>query len=260
MSLIIDTLEGVIDRVAVAIKRIQAFEPEAGYYVAFSGGKDSQAVLDLVERSGVKFDAHMNLTTVDPPELLRFVRENYADRVTLERPDTSMYKLIVKKRIPPTRMARYCCEALKERGGHGRIVVTGIRWAESNRRNKRRVVESCFKDGTKTFLHPIIDWSDEDVWEYLSGRGLPHCSLYDEGKKRIGCVMCPLNHRKMQAEADRWPKFAAMYERACVAAYDKAVADGLERKTWKDGHDMYRWWLTGCAADKVDPQLFPMDN
>jgi hypothetical protein len=64
----------------------------------------------------------------------------------------------------------------------------------------------------------------------------------------------------MKQEAARWPKFAAMYERACVAAYDKAIADGLERKTWKDGHDMYQWWLTGCPADATDPQLFPMDN
>ena len=255
------TLLGTVDKVAIAIERIRTFEPPEGYYVAFSGGKDSQVVLDLVERSGVKFDAHMNLTTVDPPELLRFVREHYADRVTLERPETSMYKLIVKKRIPPTRMVRYCCEALKERGGHGRIVVTGIRWAESSRRSKRRMTESCFKDGTKTYLHPIIEWTDADVWEYLNGRGLPHCSLYDEPDgTRIGCVMCPFNHRQMQRDAARWPKFAAMYERACVAAYDKAITDGLERKAWKNGHDMYRWWLTGCAADKHDPQLFPMDN
>jgi phosphoadenosine phosphosulfate reductase len=260
MSLIVDTLEGVIDRVAIAIERIQTFVPEEGYYVAFSGGKDSQVVLDLVEQSGVKFDAHMNLTTVDPPELLRFVREHYS-RVTLERPDTSMYKLIVKKRIPPTRMVRYCCDFLKERGGGGRHVVTGIRWAESPRRAKRHMVESCYRDKTKVFVNPIVDWSDADVWEYIRGRGLPYCSLYDEGFARLGCVMCPLTgNQTMKTDAARWPKFAAMYERACVAAYDKAVADGLERKTWKDGHDMYRWWLANQPADNTDPQLFPMDN
>jgi len=260
MSLIVDTLEGTIDRVAMAIERIQTFVPEEGYYVAFSGGKDSQVVLDLVERSGVKFDAHMNLTTVDPPELLRFVREHYAERVTLERPETSMYKLIVKKRIPPTRRVRYCCEHLKERGGTGRIVVTGIRWAESSRRSQRRMTESCFNDETKVFLHPIIDWSDEDVWEYLNGRGLPHCSLYDEGKHRIGCVMCPMS-RRMKQEAERWPKFAAMYERACVASYDKAVSDGLVRdRQWDNGHDMYEWWINNSPATCDDPQLFPLDN
>jgi phosphoadenosine phosphosulfate reductase len=260
VSLIVDTLEGVIDRVAVAIERIQTFEPPEGYYVAFSGGKDSQVVLDLVEQSGVKFDAHMNLTTVDPPELLRFVREHYS-RVTLERPETSMYKLIVKKRYPPTRHVRYCCDFLKERGGSGRLVVTGIRWAESSRRKQRRMMDSCFRDGSKTFLHPIIDWLDEDVWEYLDARALPHCELYDQGMTRIGCVMCPMQSDwAMRADAERWPKFAAMYERACVASYDKAITDGLERKTWKDGHDMYRWWMANQPADNTDPQLFPMDN
>lgn len=262
MSLIVDTLEGTIDRVAIALERIRTFEPEEGYYVAFSGGKDSQVVLDLVERSGVQFDAHMNLTTVDPPELLRFVRAHYADRVTLERPSTSMYKLIVQKRIPPTRKVRYCCDHFKERGGGGRRVITGVRWAESSRRAKtRRMVESCFKDKTRVFVHPIIDWSEADVWEYLDGNGLPHCSLYDEGFTRIGCVMCPFNNRQMRREAARWPKFAAMYERACVASFDKAIADGKERKTWRDGHEMYEWWLDGKTFDHDgEDRLFPLDN
>ena len=264
MSLTDDTLTGTIDKVAVAIERIRTFEPPEGYYVAFSGGKDSQVVLDLVERSGVKFDAHMNLTTVDPPELLKFVREHYG-RVELHRPKTSMYKLIVKKRLPPTRHVRYCCDHLKERGGSGRVVVTGIRWAESSRRKQRRMTESCFRDKTRVFLHPIIDWSDDEVWEYIRSRELPYCSLYDEpGQTRIGCVMCPFNHRQMQREAVRWPQFAAMYERACVAAFDKAMADGVfdpATCNWRDGHEMYEWWISGKTFDRDgEDRLFPLDN
>lgn len=259
MALIVDTLEGIIDRVAVAIERIQTFEPEEGYYVAFSGGKDSQVVFDLVERSGVKFDAHMNLTTVDPPELLRFVREHYADRVTLERPDTSMYKLIVKKHFPPTIRVRYCCEALKERGGGGRCVITGVRWSESSRRSKRRMTESCFKDATKVYVNPIIDWSDADVWAYLSGRGLSHCSLYDEGRLRIGCVMCPMSRAHMTEEAERWPKIAAMYRRACRKSFGAYFAT-RENVKWASGDEMYEWWIDGAKKTCDDPQLFPMDN
>jgi len=260
MTLREDTLFGPVDKVAIAIERIKTFEPEDGYYVAFSGGKDSEVVLDLIERSGVKYDAHMNVTTVDPPELMRFVREQYPS-VTLERPETSMYKLIVKKRYPPTRVVRYCCAYLKERGGEGRRVVTGIRWQESSRRAKRQYVESCKYGRGKTYLHPIIDWSEDEVWEYIRARGLPYCSLYDEGKTRIGCVMCPMiGAKRMRADAERWPKFAAMYRRACNASYEKAIADGLDRKTWTCGDDMYEWWLSNRPADRSEDELFPLDN
>ena len=110
------TLFGEIDKVDLAIRRIKLHEPPEGYYVAFSGGKDSCVILDLVKRAGVKFSAHLNITTVDPPEVLKFVRQNYPE-VTMEKPKISMKKLIEKKGILPTRLARYCCAEFKERGG-----------------------------------------------------------------------------------------------------------------------------------------------
>ena len=83
------TLFGEVDKVAIAIQRIKSFEPKEGYYVAFSGGKDSCVVLDLVKRAGVKFDAHYNLTTVDPPELVRFVKDKHPE-VEINKPPKSM--------------------------------------------------------------------------------------------------------------------------------------------------------------------------
>ena len=260
MTLIVDTLEGTIDRVAVALERIKAHEPAEGYYVAFSGRKDSQVILDLVERSGVKFDAHYHVTTVDPPELVRFIRSQYPD-VEWSRPEESMFQLIRRKRLPPTRRVRYCCDYLKENGGGGRIVITGVRWAESPRRRKRGLTESCFKDKTRVFVNPIIDWLDEDVWEYLNGRGIPHCELYDQGFDRLGCVMCPLQSaRGMKRDEQRWPKFAAMYRRACRAAYAKSMEDGHEYGHFKNGDQIYDWFLTRGDGKDCDPQLFPMDN
>ena len=114
--LVENTLFGVVDKVKTAIDRIKTFEPPEGYYVAFSGGKDSCVVLDLVKRAGVKFDAHYNLTTVDPPELVRFVKKEHPE-VLINKPEKSMWQLIAEKLLPPTRIMRYCCATLKECNG-----------------------------------------------------------------------------------------------------------------------------------------------
>lgn len=137
MALVEETLFGTQDKVQIAIERLRAFEPSEGYYVAFSGGKDSQVVYHLCKEAGVKFDAHYNHTTVDPPEVIYFRRKYYPD-VIVDYHGTTMWKLIVRKGMPPTRVVRYCCDELKEDGGKGRIVVTGVRWEESSRRKHSR--------------------------------------------------------------------------------------------------------------------------
>ena len=136
-----DLIHGEIDKVQIAIDRLRAFEPPEGYFVAFSGGKDSQCIYHLCEMAGVKFDAHYSVTSVDPPELVRFIKQHYPD-VSIDIPHDkdgkpiTMWNLIPKKCTPPTRIVRYCCEKLKESGGEGRLTVTGVRWAESANRKK----------------------------------------------------------------------------------------------------------------------------
>lgn len=245
-----DLIIGTIDKVQIAIDRIRQFEPEEGYYVAFSGGKDSVVILDLVKRSGVKFDAHYNITGIDPPELFRFIRDEFPD-VERHKPEITIWKLIVKKMMPPTRLVRYCCEYLKERGGKGRKVITGVRWAESNKRKTRQVVETCFKSSHKFYVNPIIDWSDSDVWEYIHTYNVKYCHLYDEGFKRLGCIGCPMAGKNRLKEFARWPRFEALYRKA----FDKAAiannlkfGDQYERKggfylRWIDGDAMFKWWM-----------------
>jgi len=252
------------DKVAIALDRIRTFEPEDGYYVAFSGGKDSCVILDLVKRSGVKFDAHYSLTTVDPPELVYFIRRGHPE-VKVDRPEQTMWELIEKNGLPPLGQSRYCCKSLKESGGIGRFVVTGIRWEESRWRSRRKMVDHCIKNGEKKlFLHPIIDWTSVDVWDYIRDRKLPYCSLYDEGFKRIGCVLCPLSSlNAKQRDIARWPKIAEAYKRALQKGLErKAKTSHPIRGDFKTGEDFFNWWVLENikVTDKNQPTLFEDGN
>lgn len=259
-----------LDKIQVAIKRLQLFEPQEGYYIAFSGGKDSCVVKALADMAGVKYDAHYNHTSVDPPELIYFIRENHPD-VKIEYPRypdgtrVTMWNLIPKKKMPPTRLVRYCCEFLKESGGEGRFVVTGVRWAESSKRRNRAGLE--LSNGTKTgkriridpdnpnneelarycptkgkhILNPIIDWLDEDVWEFIRKYNVPYCKLYDQGYTRLGCIGCPMSTKNAE-ELEKYPKFKRNYLRA----FEKMLIE-LEKlgKTagWQTPEDVMNWWL-----------------
>ena len=290
------------EKVKMSIERLKAFEPEEGYYLAFSGGKDSVVCKALLDMSGCKYDAHYRVTSVDPPELVRFIKEEHPDvnRVIPRYDDgkpITMWNLIPKKVMPPTRRVRYCCEYLKESGGDGRMVVTGVRWAESANRAKnqglvtvmgttstkdydsdafrqnkhgsvvlvndnedsRRMVEQCYKRH-KTTVNPIIDWEDDDVWEFIKGNKIPYCSLYDEGMDRLGCIGCPLaSTKKRELEFIRWPKYKEAYMRAFKEMLEERERRGRDSKKWTNATDVYNWWM---AYDILPGQfnLFEEEN
>lgn len=255
-----------LDKVEVSIKRLQLFEPEGGYYLAFSGGKDSVVIKALADMAGVKYDAHYNVTSVDPPELVQFIREYHKD-VIFEYPRDkygnriTMWNLIPEKKMPPTRIARYCCDVLKERGGKGRFVITGVRWAESARRKNSRaglevnresldpdnpdnaqMARSCPTKG-KHILNPIIDWANKDVWEFIHRNQLPYCKLYDEGYKRLGCIGCPMSSKKAE-ELERYPAFKRAYMKSFEKMLQVREENGIETTKWNTPEDVMKWWVS----------------
>lgn len=270
MALIEETLFGTVDKVQIAIDRLKAFEPADGYWLAFSGGKDSVVIKRLAQMAGVKFEAHYSVTSVDPPELVRFIKDVHPD-VSFDIPRykdgtaITMWNLIPKMGMPPTRLARYCCRALKESAGAGRVTITGVRWAESASRKRnqylvrigdkktqtvyndendesRRAVEQCYRT-KRTLVNPIIDWSDEDVWEFIKKQSVPYCILYDHGYKRLGCIGCPMNSHA-ERELESYPKFKQAY----TCAFDRMLKGFKIKKsdaTWKTGEDVMDWWLHG---------------
>jgi phosphoadenosine phosphosulfate reductase len=251
--------------VDAAIERLRMFCPPEGYYLAFSGGKDSQCIYHLAREAGVKFDARYNVTGIDPPELVYHMQRHYPD-VKREPYERSMWQLIKEQGVPPTRTMRYCCAALKERGGVGRVVIAGVRAAESTRRKTAwATVTTLHKDKSKRFyafdpeqgLHlvrgcptggkvvvaPILDWTDRDVWAYLYDRDIPYCSLYDEGFKRLGCIGCPMARKAgREKEFARWPKFKAAY----IKTFEEMLRlhpDRNYRQPWTSGEEVFNWWV-----------------
>lgn len=264
-----------MDMVEVSIERLKAFEPPEGYYLAFSGGKDSVTVKALADMAGVKYDAHYNVTSVDPPELVRFVKtfpEVHFDFPTDEDGHVcTMWNTIASNSMPPTRIYRYCCQVLKEGGGEGRFVVTGVRKDESVRRattrggielgenksSRREVLDPdnptpemmyhC-KTYYRRVLNPIVDWTTDEVWEFIREYNVRYCGLYDQGYTRLGCIGCPMGSVKHRlAEFARYPKYRANYVRAfnkmLGCRHDKGLDIKEGAQDWQTGEDVMEWWL-----------------
>lgn len=245
--------------------------------ITYSGGKDSDVLLHLAGKAGIPYEALHSLTTADAPETVHHVRATFR-RLELQgvpctidthkTPDgrnVTMWNLIPRRLMPPTRLMRYCCTALKEGGGKGQFIATGVRWAESVKRKKRGMLEvqhkninkkltlmndndesrmafeSCQLKG-KRIVNPIVGWQEADIWDYVSAEHICMNPLYECGWKRVGCIGCPMAGKHRITEFARYPKIKAAY----VRAFDRMLAERKKRGLpgdWQTGDDVMHWWM-----------------
>lgn len=265
-----------------ALEILRTFEGDEPYQLGYSGGKDSDVILHLAGKSGVRFQAVHNHTTVDAPETVRYVRSKKG--VIISYPPMSMWELIVKHKTPPTRRMRYCCEELKEYSGVGKKVITGVRKSESrNRRQNQgfvtltkpdrtarkmtddelflsndkggivvmnydnsevhRMVESCYRT-SKTLVNPILEWDDEYLWWYIRKEQIEINPLCGEGFQRIGCIGCPMAGKKRWREFARYPKYKDAYIHAFARMLECRKACGNKDVAgWKTPAGVFEWWM-----------------
>lgn len=251
-------MEHTRDIIFKAVPLALRYDPDKGFFVGFSGGKDSQALYHMMQLCDVPMHAYFSPTSIDPAENIRFIRKNYPE-VEFTKLDKSIFEVFKQMKVLPSMRIRWCCAYFKEKGGEGKVVCTGVRKAESVKRSKRNEIEvsgrkftghmdefeqwqekrirrqlknlnqdqyseskqtevRCINGKDKILLNPIIEWSEDDVWEFLNKVvEVPHCELYDEGYTRIGCVGCPMATTKNQIKQFlRWPHVKEKWIRAIM--------------------------------------------
>lgn len=271
----------------MAIARLKtAAELSESYYenpllLAYSGGKDSEVCLELCRRAGIPFEVSHSLTTADAPETVWHVKRVFR-RLELEGircevlyPEykgrrVSMWTLIPQKLMPPTRVARYCCSVCKERSGRGRMMALGVRRFESQSRGDSGPAETQGKsrkdreifdfdngDGRmfvhcmakqKIKVHPIVEWTDRDVWDFLRDAKAELNPCYSMGFSRVGCVGCPMAGKGRWKEFRQWPKYEVLYRRAFERMLVKRRELGKPCQ-WRTGEEVFRWWMEDRNLD-----------
>lgn len=267
-----------------AIERIKtASEMSLQHYgkplvCTYSGGKDSDVMLEIFKRSGIPFEVHNSHTTADAPQTVYHIRKVFRDlelqgiKCDIGMPAykgkrISLWSLIPQKLMPPTRMVRYCCDVLKENYGSDRFIATGVRWDESNKRKewgsfsapgkrihasdkimlnndndkKRRLTEQCMQQN-KMVVNPIIDWKHSDIWEFINQEHIKTCELYQCGYDRVGCIGCPLAGKKRYREFADFPKYKQAYTHAFDRMIEARKSKGKSCQ-WKTGEEVFLWWM-----------------
>lgn len=211
---------------------MQSIPKDGPVEVSYSGGKDSDVILELAKMAGIEYRAIYKNTTIDPPGTIKHCKEK---GVEIINPKQTFMQLIEKKGTP-TRFSRFCCQVLKEYKVLDRA-IQGIRRSESiKRRDRYKEPEVCRvydkNNKVKVYL-PLLDWTDEDVARFVAERGVQcHPLYYDEQgnfhvERRLGCIGCPMQADNGKAEYKKYPKLL----KARIKAHSRFIESHPNCKT-----------------------------
>lgn len=255
-----DKIDYSIELIRKGERLALALNPQNGYFLGFSGGKDSQALLQLVKMAGVRYKAYYNVTTNDPPINVYFIRQHYPEVVFLH-PQANFFKLVEKSGLPMMNR-RFCCQRLKEGAGAGCAVLTGVRAEESRKRaaydevavrsrrkehrehTHTRTIEDieehehrCIKGKDKLMIYPLLRWTESDVWQFLHEQGLPTNPCYMQ-TGRVGCMFCPFSTKRQIDYYERlYPRFKERLLHSLMVFWLRFEEHELESP-----EDYYEWW------------------
>ena len=236
-------------KIDFAIKLLQSIPQDGDIEISYSGGKDSDVILELAKMAGIPYRAIYKATTIDPPKTIAHAREMGAEVV---RPKKTFFQLINEKGFP-TRVSRWCCSALKEYKVCDRA-IQGIRRSESRKRAERyKEPEVCrvysAKEKVKQYL-PILEWTDQDVEEFIKERNIKCHPLYYRGgqfdvTKRLGCMGCPLVSRKKRIQFFKDnPRWLKAWIRAGQKRYtSEKYQNGKAKYKFKDAFEAMGYML-----------------
>ncbi len=235
------------NKIEHGIDLLRMYQPhDKPYYGCFSGGKDSCVIKEIARMGNIGVVWHYNITTIDPPELVRFIKHQHPD-VILEKPNMPFFEK-AKTRGFPTRLHRWCCEEYKERRvPREETLIMGIRSEESQSRSKRWKEVSAHVITGQWVIAPILHWNQSEVWGFIKETNIAYCNLYNEGFTRLGCVGCPFAQKQRIIQFNRWPHFERSWRRLFCFLWNKKPRDGFaSHQEWFD------WWINGRGYPKND--------
>ena len=249
--------EGLKKKVEQAIKLLQSIKTDEPIEVAYSGGKDSDVILELAKMAGIKYRAIYKNTTIDPPGTIKHCKEK---GVEVLQPKMKFFD-IVRKNGFPTMRARFCCKYLKEYKILDYVII-GVRKSESHKRAKLyQEPIMCYRYSSKDKVQrimPILTWTNDDVEEFIMKRHIKCAPIYYDKKgnfdvtKRLGCMACPLKSKRLE-DFEKYPNLVKAWVNAGMVWWNthpnanshkkfESIYDLFVRDVFFDSYAKFREW------------------